>query len=92
MGQPLVHSQRLGSLVEAFSWTLVRDEQDGDCLSSPLPLLEFFGSSLFMWAGPFGLGCVHPLFYLGLSCFYSIFGPTKMKHCHGFSSLMDSYY
>ena len=29
---------------------------------SSLPLLEFFGSGLLMWAGPFGLGCVHPIF------------------------------
>ena len=62
MGQHLVHSQRLGSLVEAFSWTLVRDEQDGDCLSSPLPLLEFFGSGLLMWAGTFGWAMFIPFF------------------------------
>ena len=56
------------------------DEQDGGCLSCPLPLLEFFELGLLMWAGPFRLGCVLPLFYLGLSSFYSIFGPTKMTH------------
>ena len=32
-GQPLIHSQRLGSLVEASNWTLVKDEQDGGWLS-----------------------------------------------------------
>ena len=31
------------------------------CLSSVLYLLlESFGLGLLMWAGPFGLGCVHP--------------------------------
>ena len=28
MGQPLVHPQRLGSLVEASNFTLVNDEQE----------------------------------------------------------------
>ena len=73
MGQPLVHSQRLGSLVGASSWTLVKDEQDG-------AFARVLWIGLAQWAGPFRLGCVHPFFYLGLSSFYSIFGPTKMTH------------
>ena len=44
MGQPLVHSQRLGSLVEAFSWTLVKDEQEGGWLSTSI--LRLCSSSL----------------------------------------------
>ena len=69
MGQPLVHLQRLGSLAEASSWTLVKDEPSWLSIFSPLPLLEFFGSGLLVWVGPLGLGCVHPLSYLGLFSF-----------------------
>ena len=36
---------------------------------SPLPLLKFFRSGLFTWAGPFGLGYVHPLFTRACSPF-----------------------
>ena len=43
MGQPLVHPQRLGSLVEVFSYFLVRDEQGLIAPLSSLLLGTFLG-------------------------------------------------
>ena len=61
MGQPLVHPQRLGSPVRAFSCTFVRDEQGLVCPFSILCLLlGSFGLGLLTKAVSFGPGCVPP--------------------------------
>ena len=64
IGQPLVHSQRLGSLVGVSSCFLVRDEQG---------LVAYFQASCWgtFWAGTFlhfstFSWATWPFFYLGL--------------------------
>ena len=61
MGQPLVHPQRLGSLVGVFSCSLIRDEQGLVVHSqSSASCWGPFDLGLLTWAGSFGPGCVHP--------------------------------
>ena len=64
MKQPLVHPQRLSSLIESSSWTLVKDEQNWLSIFSPLPLIGvlWIGLTHVGWSLWAGLGCVHPIF------------------------------
>ena len=81
MGQPLVHPQRLGSLVEASSCTLVKDEQGLVVYFSPLPFVGVLG---------IGLAHVGWSLWAGLCLSYKM--DINNTCCRGFSSLMDFYY
>ena len=62
MGQPLVHSQRLGSFVWVSSCPFWLG-MNKDCLPTlnPLPPTSVFFLGLLTWAGSLGLSCVHML-------------------------------
>ena len=76
MGQPLVHSQRLDSLVEASSWTLVKDEQEGGWLSTSV--LHLCSSSL-------DRACLCGLDPLG----WAVFIPFFTWACPAFIAYLD---
>ena len=85
MGQPLVHPQRLGSLVWVSSCFLVRDEQGLVATFKPLSgELELCSISTLL-VGPLG-----PFFAWACSLLHEILGPTKwaLKTCFAMDFLL----
>ena len=73
MGQPLIHSQRLGSLVLSPQLLfLVRNEQ-GLFVHSLLPPVGVSCLGLLTWAGFLRLGCVHMLPWTFISKYFLVF-------------------
>ena len=88
MGQPLVHPQRLGSLVGASSCTLVRDEK-GLVAHFQASCWNLFGLELCsisaLLVGPHG-----PFFAWACPLLHEILGPTKwaLKTCFAMGFLL----
>ena len=88
MGQPLVHHQRLGSLVGASSYTLVKNEQ-GLVAHFQALCWDLFGLELYSILAPL-VGPHDPFFAWACSLLYEILGPTKsaLKTCFAMGFLL----